>query len=68
MNSSLKEFVADGYAIGVTNPDDSCEAARKIWLTLHHPESSHPDRFRPMTWEAVVQRISAIYLDKSPPT
>lgn len=60
-NTCLSEYIQDGYALGVKNPNDSCEVAEKIKLLLSDPKLCRVSDYSIPTWDKVTEATFRIY-------
>jgi glycosyltransferase involved in cell wall biosynthesis len=62
-NSGLVEYIRGGFALGVQDPNDSLDAARKIQLAYSHPEICRVKAYRTPSWEEVTKKTLRLYKD-----
>lgn len=62
-NSALAEYVNDGSAIGVQNPDDSYEVAGKMKTAFSDPQCCRFSNNNLVTWDEVTKKVSAVYYE-----
>lgn len=62
-NSALAEYIEDGSAIGVQNPDYPYEVALKMKLALDDSQCCRFSTRKLASWDDVVQRITNVYCE-----
>ena len=61
--SALAEYVNDGSAIGVQNPDDPHEVGEKMKMTISDPQCCRFSAKKIATWDEMTKRVSAVYCE-----